>query len=207
MFSEAIPHSFRGHREWVNSLQIWSPDDCGDPGTSDLALTEPSARPESTLGAADVAPARVKLLFSGSDDGTIRVWDLVARTCVRVLHGHVAQVQSVRIVNVLGDGGLAFPESVISGKPSASTALSPTQGGGQTGYFDGVQSPPAAEGAACDAPGVRGHLGVAGAAGEESGPNDEDDEEQLAPLDFGLAQQPLLISCVLRLGRRTLSSY
>lgn len=41
-----------------------------------------------------------KLLFSGSDDGQIRVWDLFTRDCVRVLEGHVAQVQSIRVITI-----------------------------------------------------------------------------------------------------------
>jgi F-box/WD-40 domain protein MET30 len=41
--------------------------------------------------------ARGKFLFSASDDFTIRVWDLYTRECVRVLKGHVAQVQSLRV--------------------------------------------------------------------------------------------------------------
>ncbi|RUP44968.1 quinon protein alcohol dehydrogenase-like superfamily [Jimgerdemannia flammicorona] len=34
-------------------------------------------------------------IVSGSDDTTIRFWDLNTRSCVRVLQGHVGQVQSV----------------------------------------------------------------------------------------------------------------
>lgn len=33
------------------------------------------------------------MLVSGSDDTTIRLWDLNTRTCVRVIQGHVGQVQ------------------------------------------------------------------------------------------------------------------
>jgi len=38
------------------------------------------------------------MLFSASDDGTIRLWDLTQRTCVRQLTGHVGQVQSLRLL-------------------------------------------------------------------------------------------------------------
>lgn len=37
------------------------------------------------------------MLFSGSDDGTIRLWDLTRRDCVRVFEGHVGQVQSLKL--------------------------------------------------------------------------------------------------------------
>jgi F-box/WD-40 domain protein MET30 len=33
------------------------------------------------------------MLVSGSDDTTIRLWDLNTRTCIRVIQGHVGQVQ------------------------------------------------------------------------------------------------------------------
>lgn len=56
-------------------------------GTSSVPSSPPSDRPH-------------KLLFSGSDDGTIRVWDLVTRDCVRVLEGHVAQVQSIKVISI-----------------------------------------------------------------------------------------------------------
>lgn len=41
-----------------------------------------------------------KLIFSASDDGQIRVWDLARREAVRVLDGHMAQVQSIRVITV-----------------------------------------------------------------------------------------------------------
>ena len=42
----------------------------------------------------------IKLLFSASDDGTVRVWDLRTNACVRVLEGHVAQVQSLQVITI-----------------------------------------------------------------------------------------------------------
>ncbi|KAJ2930092.1 hypothetical protein H1R20_g7037, partial [Candolleomyces eurysporus] len=38
------------------------------------------------------------MLFSASDDGTIKLWDLTTRSCVRVFTGHVGQVQSMRLL-------------------------------------------------------------------------------------------------------------
>ncbi len=40
------------------------------------------------------------MLFSASDDGTIRLWDLARRTCVRQFTGHVGQVQSLKLLMV-----------------------------------------------------------------------------------------------------------
>jgi len=41
-----------------------------------------------------------KMLFSASDDGTVRLWDLAQRVCVRVFSGHVGQVQSLKLLMV-----------------------------------------------------------------------------------------------------------
>jgi F-box/WD-40 domain protein MET30 len=40
------------------------------------------------------------MLFSGSDDGSIRLWDLGKRECVMVFEGHVGQVQSMKLLYV-----------------------------------------------------------------------------------------------------------
>ncbi|RKP24737.1 WD40-repeat-containing domain protein [Syncephalis pseudoplumigaleata] len=41
---------------------------------------------------------RGRWVFSGSDDTTVRLWDLTTFTCVRIFRGHVGQVQSVSIM-------------------------------------------------------------------------------------------------------------
>jgi len=50
---------------------------------------------------------------------TIRVWDLYARECVRVLSGHVAQVQSLRVITLDDHTAAGFPSSTLAG-PSLS---------------------------------------------------------------------------------------
>ncbi|KAF8759022.1 A Receptor for Ubiquitination Targets [Rhizoctonia solani] len=84
-----LPHgecfTLRGHRDWVNAVHLW--DGPGSEAKNDREL--------------DLDPG--KMLFSASDDGTIRLWDLNLRTCVRQFTGHVGQVQSVRLVML--DGG------------------------------------------------------------------------------------------------------
>jgi len=50
-------------------------------------------------------------LFSASDDGIIRLWDLAARACVRQFEGHVGQVQSIRLVYVDYDGSSEDPDT------------------------------------------------------------------------------------------------
>ncbi|KAI0340181.1 WD40 repeat-like protein [Trametopsis cervina] len=41
-----------------------------------------------------------EMLFSASDDGSIRLWDLARRTCIRQFLGHVGQVQSLKLLMV-----------------------------------------------------------------------------------------------------------
>ncbi|KAH9469769.1 hypothetical protein Pst134EA_007046 [Puccinia striiformis f. sp. tritici] len=41
---------------------------------------------------------KLKLLYSGSDDGQIRIWNLASRETLKILVGHVAQVQSLSLL-------------------------------------------------------------------------------------------------------------
>ncbi|KAG8749415.1 hypothetical protein FRC12_013430, partial [Ceratobasidium sp. 428] len=79
--------TLRGHRDWVNAVQLWD-----GPGSI------PQAK-----GCQEVELDPGKMLFSASDDGVIRLWDLNLRTCVQQFTGHVGQVQSIRLVML--DGG------------------------------------------------------------------------------------------------------
>lgn len=79
--------TLRGHRDWVNAVHLWD-------GPGSVA---------KTCGQQELDLDPGKMLFSASDDGTIRLWDLNLRTCVRQFTGHVGQVQSIRLVML--DGG------------------------------------------------------------------------------------------------------
>lgn len=77
--------TLRGHRDWVNAVLLWDPT----PGSS---LSVPDASSQH------VAPG--KMLFSASDDCSVRLWDLTLRTCVRQFTGHVGQVQSLKLLSL-----------------------------------------------------------------------------------------------------------
>jgi len=87
--------TLRGHLDWVNAVQLWdlnAPSGCSaaPPSVADV----PAADPLSSQ------PNAGKMLFSASDDGTIRLWDLALRSCVRIFKGHVGQVQSLKLLTV-----------------------------------------------------------------------------------------------------------
>ncbi|GAA5884421.1 hypothetical protein JCM3774_006397 [Rhodotorula dairenensis] len=124
-FGTGEVYSLRGHSEWVNSVALWDsksdgcePASAGGGGgggtplgvdTVGAPISDPALAKQSAMG---------KYLFSASDDATIRVWDLYTRSCVRVLSGHVAQVQSLKIYivgpNEAGQQAqTAFPDSLL----------------------------------------------------------------------------------------------
>ncbi|TNY21860.1 WD40 repeat-like protein [Rhodotorula diobovata] len=133
-FGTGEVYTLRGHSEWVNSVALWdSKSDGCDPSPTAAAQAgaggaSASASNGGDLGAPISNPEQAKqssmgkYLFSASDDATIRVWDLYTRTCVRVLSGHVAQVQSLKVY-VVGpgeeQGTAAFPTSLL--QPPART--------------------------------------------------------------------------------------
>jgi F-box/WD-40 domain protein MET30 len=102
-FRTGAAFTLRGHSDWVNSVQLWDSESnttlpVASSSTSMFdALPSESASPPSS-SAPQIDPG--KMLFSASDDGTMRLWDLTCRTCVRQFTGHVGQVQSMKLLLV-----------------------------------------------------------------------------------------------------------
>ena len=78
--------TLRGHHDWVNAVRLWD------------AHESASSTPNPCRSTLKIETG--KMLFSASDDGTIRLWDLAKRTCTRQFTGHIGQVQSLRILDV-----------------------------------------------------------------------------------------------------------
>ncbi|KAF8510226.1 WD40 repeat-like protein [Hysterangium stoloniferum] len=99
--------TLRGHKDWVNSVTLW---DAPDPYRMSNGV-----HPTNEF---NIDPG--KMLFSASDDGSVRLWDLNRRTCVRQFLGHVGQVQTIRIVTLdpdTPDTELLAPSSIEPEEP------------------------------------------------------------------------------------------
>ncbi|KAI0637335.1 WD40-repeat-containing domain protein [Trametes polyzona] len=90
--------TLRGHCDWVNAVQLWDSTASAPSGCGSGAESTPPRAIENGSTAPHIDPG--KMLFSASDDGTIRLWDLSLRTCVRQFKGHVGQVQSLKLLLV-----------------------------------------------------------------------------------------------------------
>ena len=112
--------TLRGHRDWVNSVQLW------DAGVTARAAFRTSSNDAFLAQYAPSTPQHPvtphidpgKMLFSASDDGTIRLWDLVDRTCVRSFTGHVGQVQSLKLLMVDQGGEELDDQSTAPSTPT-----------------------------------------------------------------------------------------
>jgi len=115
----------RGHGDWVNAVQLWdSSSSCRESSVCSTPLFE--GRMFADDGTAPSSIDYGKMLFSASDDGSVRLWDLHSRTCVQEFLGHAAQVQSMKLLLVDPScESTEFSTGTSSPGPSGSSFASP----------------------------------------------------------------------------------
>jgi F-box/WD-40 domain protein MET30 len=134
-FRTGTKFTLRDHEDWVNSVLLWdgksSPGDI-DPTQMPSFATNPAKRANSPFQSdkenkqPDIEPGTK--LFSASDDGTVKLWDLETQQCIRTFEGHKAQVQSLKVIMVdMSEAELAQRRRHRSITPP-STGLQPAAG-------------------------------------------------------------------------------
>ena len=116
--------TLRGHRDWVNAVLL-----CDFSSDTTSPSPDVSSQQHITPG---------KMLFSASDDCTMRLWDLSLRTCLRQFSGHMGPVQCLKLLalnlgHALGD--------VIPDRPSDESTR-PTEASTSALAITGKQTPP-----------------------------------------------------------------
>ncbi|KAH9459962.1 hypothetical protein MJO29_003917 [Puccinia striiformis f. sp. tritici] len=87
-FNTGAGYVLRGHQEWVNTVKLDTKYFNFDDGLHSSSIGKIQSN----------RPRKLKLLYSGSDDGQIRIWNLASRETLKILVGHVAQVQSLSLL-------------------------------------------------------------------------------------------------------------
>lgn len=89
-------YTLRGHSDWVNAVLLWSAKSTNNKTDWNRGQMDDSSGQSTTMKKA--CDGTKTFLFSASDDGTIRLWDLQDRECLMSYDGHVGQVQSIKLV-------------------------------------------------------------------------------------------------------------
>ncbi|KAG5727578.1 putative E3 ubiquitin ligase complex SCF subunit sconB [Termitomyces sp. T112] len=117
--------TLRGHSDWVNAVQLWDSNPSARTEQSSVSLFDvPGGGSLSPRGASCSATEidAGKMLFSASDDGTIKLWDLTLRTCLRTMTGHMGQVQSMKLLPASDCDGDELPVDVENSEEAARTS-------------------------------------------------------------------------------------
>ncbi|KAK0533092.1 hypothetical protein OC834_002367 [Tilletia horrida] len=121
-------YTLRGHTDWVNNVLLWSGTASTKKERASSDATSWGERPmrstptPTVIGLEeDHETAPKHFLFSASDDGTIRLWDLGLRECILVFEGHVGQVQSLKLIHLDDDTIRKLTRNALGG-PGAEEA-------------------------------------------------------------------------------------
>ncbi|KAI5475136.1 sulfur metabolite repression control protein [Pseudohyphozyma bogoriensis] len=196
-FGTGEVYALRGHTEWVNSVALWD-SNTGFASTShegDLGKpsNDPKVAKESNRG---------KFLFSASDDSTIRVWDLYTRECVRILKGHVAQVQSLRVITADPIDAIPPPPppaALTSPKPTDANYHQVVPGNGYDDFFATAAGPSCATtaGAPSFVPGAGAGGAPSAAAFQAAAEAPHPDISALPYLNLAGEKKPIVVSASL----------
>lgn len=153
-FRNGAKFTLRGHTDWVNSVVLW--DGKTSPAEMDPTVipsfskamggkgrsASPHQQPQAAATDKDNDKPAIEpgtMLFSSSDDLTIKLWDLNTQTCIRTFEGHKAQVQSIKVLMVD-----MSEEEIRREKYRCSRPLSPLAPTGGSAFQPASRSPPAA---------------------------------------------------------------
>ena len=114
-------YTLRGHSDWVNAVLLWSAKSTGNKTDWNRGQLEDQGSKSSSV--ATKGGQATTFLFSASDDGSIRLWDLEARESLMSYDGHVGQVQSIKLV-MLDDEAIRKLSSSAGGGTGADHAES-----------------------------------------------------------------------------------
>ncbi|KAI9815838.1 MAG: U3 small nucleolar RNA-associated protein 13, partial [Phylliscum demangeonii] len=89
-------HTFKGHSGIISALHFFevTPPGADDGGSSSGKTTASRKKRRAREEAGQEGQKRFRLA-SGSEDGKVRVWDLINRSCVSVLDSHVSVVRGL----------------------------------------------------------------------------------------------------------------
>ncbi|KAG6879953.1 hypothetical protein C0992_008886 [Termitomyces sp. T32_za158] len=140
--------TLRGHNDRVNAVQLWDCNPSARVEQSNVSLFDVpgggSSSPQGSACSASEIDAG-KMLFSASDDGTIKLWDLTRRTCLCTMTGHMGQVQSMKLLPASDCNSEELSIEVANNERATTSALEPNKtplGSVSSEWPHGTSTPP-----------------------------------------------------------------